>query len=239
MKGKPLYKKIAGKITYEIQNKMKANDKLLSENEMIKKYEVSRNTIRLALSELEKHGYIYRKQGKGAFVKSSFTTGVKLGTDYSFTNQMKAMGKTPHTKILNINLSKSNEEISNYLELENNENVYEIKRLRLANDTPMLLETTYLPVKVFPDLSIDDLASKPMYSVFHDKYGEDFDHAFENIYARTLTLEEATLLKIKNDFSCLLLQRCSYDQYNRPIEYTLSKARADKFVYTVKYEKDD
>lgn len=74
------------------EGKLKEHDKLLSEREYCDLYDISRATVRQAILELEKNGYIYKQQGKGTFV-SPQAFKQDLLKFYSFTDEMKKLGK--------------------------------------------------------------------------------------------------------------------------------------------------
>ncbi|MDC9259387.1 GntR family transcriptional regulator, partial [Clostridioides difficile] len=86
---RPVYSQLVDVWRKEIKNNYHPNDKLLSGREILRKYAVSRNTVREALSELENIGYIYRQRGKGTFVANMIDYTQKIGDEYSFTEQMK------------------------------------------------------------------------------------------------------------------------------------------------------
>ena len=93
----PLYYQLAEIILSEIESKnLKENDKLLTEREYAKKYELSRATVRQALAYLEEKGYVYKVQGCGTFVSSKVIQ-QKLLKVYSFTEEMKKLGKIPES----------------------------------------------------------------------------------------------------------------------------------------------
>ncbi len=96
----PLYDQLLNLLIEKIENEMEADTMLPSERELSKRYGLSRTTVRLALQELEKLGYIYRQHGKGTFVSDIRKQATNLSGSYSFTEQMKALGKQPETRVL-------------------------------------------------------------------------------------------------------------------------------------------
>lgn len=96
----PLYDQLVDILVNEINTKLKTNEKMMSEREICQKYDVSRTTVRLALSELENMGYIYKRHGKGTFVAALSQGKQNLMDNYSFTDQMRESGKAPQTKVL-------------------------------------------------------------------------------------------------------------------------------------------
>ncbi|WP_153057302.1 GntR family transcriptional regulator, partial [Streptococcus suis] len=106
---KPLYLQLVDELEVAIRERMAPNDKLFSERELTQVYGVSRITVRLALQELEKRGLVYKKHGKGTYVSEISDTAVDLSQAYSFTEQMKKIGKVPRTSILSFELVKASD----------------------------------------------------------------------------------------------------------------------------------
>lgn len=235
----PLYQKLVAEISKKIKNEYQANDKLPSERDIMQEFGVSRNTVRQALAELEQTGEIYRQHGKGTYVAQTNDQSVQLGefNNYSFTEQMKAAGRHPETKILSFKIEPSNEMVSENLNIKLHQNVVRIKRLRSADGSPMMLERTYLPASKFPDFDITDLQHNALYSVFEEKYGQLFYQADEQITAGILNFKEGNNLEVPPGSPCLRIKRVTLNQKKEKIEFTLSAARADQFIYEVHYER--
>ncbi|HBA0673512.1 TPA: GntR family transcriptional regulator, partial [Enterococcus faecium] len=140
---KSLYYQLVEILKQRIENSMVAHDKLPSERELTSFYGVSRTTVRLALQELEKMGYIYRQHGKGTFVSELRTNATDLAGAYSFTEQMRAMGKHPETKILAFKKIEATKYLASHLNVQLGEPLFQLDRLRLADDLPMMIEKSY------------------------------------------------------------------------------------------------
>ena len=96
----PLYDQLVDVLRDKIQNELKPGDLLPSERELTERYGLSRTTVRLALRELENLGLVVRRHGKGTFVASAETQATNLSQTYSFTEQMRELGRVPTTDIL-------------------------------------------------------------------------------------------------------------------------------------------
>lgn len=210
---------------------LKEESKLPSEREFCEKYEISRATVRQAIAELEKNNIIYKIQGKGTFIapKKMDQPLVKF---YSFTEEMKKLGKIPKSKILDFALEKSNDKISKILNIEPSSKIYKIVRLRLTDDIPLIYETTYLPANIFPKLTLKQLEKLPLYEVLKNKYDIKFSKAEESFLPILPQIKEANLLDISIDSPCIKIERITYSEENI-IEFTESVARGDKFKYKV------
>lgn len=228
-----LYGQLADKISESIETELKPHDLLPSERELSEIYGVSRTTVRLALQELENIGLIYKKHGKGTFVSSISESTLNLLGAYSFTEQMKSLGKTTKTIILDFEILESNKYFSSKLGIHTGTKVIKIKRLRLADGEPMMLERTYLPFKRFETLTSNMLEQKPMYDLFLEEYGEKIKYAEEEFYASIINAKDALSLEVFENSAALNLVRTTYNVDNEVIEYTLSVARADQFRYKV------
>ncbi|WEV71179.1 GntR family transcriptional regulator [Lactobacillus sp. ESL0785] len=230
---KPLYRQVISDLEMRI-SKLKANDKLPSERKLLMQYGVSRNTIRLALQDLEQRGLIYRLHGKGTFVSSMYLDQPNIGGMYSFSEEIKRAGQKATTKNQSLELVTPSEQIAKQLNLVSDEQTYKLVRIRLANDEPQIFSTTYLPKKLFPDLKLSDLQADTLYSVLKSKYSQLSVMAFEDVQAVNLSATESKFLAEKAGAASLKIYRKTINDKNVPIEFTISLARSDKFIYRSK-----
>ncbi|MEG2354098.1 MAG: GntR family transcriptional regulator [Clostridium sp.] len=232
---RPIYDQLVEILRNKIENEMIPNDKMLSERGICEQYGVSRTTVRLAMAELEHMGYIYKRHGKGTFVAALNRNSQNLMDSYSFTDHMKELDKNPSTKVLSFEVIESTKYFAEHLGITPSEKMIKIERLRLADGLPMMLERTYLPMREFAGLTEEQVTKKPLYEIFRDNYGEVIKVADEEFSAGILSEAEAKLLEVPVDSACLKLLRMTYNDDNRVIEFTLSVARSDKFVYKVRH----
>lgn len=231
----PLYNQLINILINDIKENYSPHSKILSEREICEHYNVSRTTVRLALSELENMGYIYKQHGKGTFASDILKDKKNLVENYSFTEHMKELNKNPQTIIVSFEEIVVNQHIGSVMGLPENERVYRLERIRCADKEPMMYEISYLPVSEFPNLSIEQVSSKALYDVFQDEYHQFIKYADEEFSASILTEKEADILKQVLKNSCLRIQRLSHNERDKVIEYTLSTARSDQFVYKVRH----
>ncbi|WP_342429569.1 GntR family transcriptional regulator [Neobacillus sp. FSL H8-0543] len=227
----PLYIQLMERLLNMIEEgKYCEHDKLPSERELCEQFDVSRITVRQTFQELEKEGYIYKKHGKGTYVASK-KHGQQLLTVWTFTEEMIRSDKHPETQVLSFERVQSKEKIRTALQFEGTEEVFKVKRLRLADGLPLLYEVSYLPVKWFPDLTREQLKEKSMYQVFEEKYSIKVEKAVEQFHAVNINENEAKLLKIKPSTACMKIVRHALFE-GSVVEYTESIARGDQFFYT-------
>ena len=232
---RPIYDQLVEILRNKIENEMEPNDRMLSERKICDEYGVSRTTVRLAMADLEHMGYIYKRHGKGTFVAALNQNSQNLMDSYSFTDHMKAQGKNPSTKVLSFEIVESTKYFAEKLGINPGEKIIKIMRLRLADNIPMMLERTYLPMREFAGLTQEKVIQKPLYEIFKEDYGEIIKVADEEFSAGIVSDKEAELLEVPIDSACLKLLRTTYNDNNIVIEFTLSVARSDKFVYKIRH----
>ena len=232
---KPLYAQLSEKLIAKINNDLSVGDMLPSERKLTELYEVSRTTVRLALNDLEKKGYISIQHGKGSFVVDHHKRLVNLSDMYSFTEQMKSIGKKPDTTLLGYSIVEDNEKLVEIF--ENTTNTFiKLIRLRSADGMPMLYEATYIPHDKFPDITPEELGARSLYDIFKEDYNQVVKLAHEEFSAGIASETEAAALDIDASSSVLEIYRTTINLNNEVIEYTESKARPDQFSYrTVHY----
>lgn len=232
----PLYAQLMDIIIGNIENGiLKRNEKIQSERELCATYNISRATVRQAIQELEKEGYIYKVQGKGTFVSHK-----KIKQDllkfYSFTDEMKREGRVPISKVLDFKILNCNLKIAQKMNIKKEEMIYKFTRLRLADNDPMLLETTYVPYNRFPGITKSDLEREAMYDIFTKRFDAHIDRA-EETFQPVLTREyEQKLFNMKKETPSLKIERITFES-ERIIEYTITIARGDRFKYHVYLDK--
>ena len=156
----PLYVQLTNILIDEIQL-LEIGSQIDTEREICSKYDVSRTTTRQALDELASSEYIIKVHGKGNFVANKYVE-QPLIEFYSFTDEMRRIGKKPLSKYIDFKSEVASDKVAGKLQINNGEKVYCFRRLRYGDDTALILETTYLPYVLFPDLSLDSLQTSPL-----------------------------------------------------------------------------
>ncbi|MBA2898111.1 GntR family transcriptional regulator [Clostridium beijerinckii] len=227
----PLYVQLMNILIEKIESSMEENEKLDSEREICKKYAVSRTTVREALDELEKNNYIYKVQGKGNFISPRVVEQDLIKVS-SFTEEMKKRGKNPTSKLLNFEIMEANSKVSKKLNIEKNELVYKISRIRIADNIPMIYEMTYLPYERFKQLTKDMIEKNPLYEILKNTFNISITSAEEVIESVLINKLESVYLEIPQGQAGLKFERIAYEQ-NEIVEYTITIARGDKYRYRV------
>lgn len=231
----PLYDQLVDLLREKIENELEPGALLPSERELSERYGLSRTTVRLALKELETLGLINRKHGKGTFVSDISLEATDLMGSYSFSDQMRSMGRVPETKVLEFEIVEATKSVAEHMGLRLGDKVFRMRRLRSADGIAMMVERSFLPVASFVTLTADDVVSKSLYEVIEQDYHVKIRAAEEEFYASIARNGDAAILGIPEGAPVLKLVRTTYSDKNAVIEFTQSVARADQFKYKVSH----
>ena len=230
--GEHLYLKLSDMLAEQIMDGTLPEGTLLpSERELCQKHGISRTTVRQALHDLNQKGYCQAIHGKGTVVIRPQIR-QELRSIYSFDEDMRRLGKTPETQIMDFVEIVPTGTVAALMRLPIGESVYRIMRLRLVNNEPMLLETNYLPCDRFPEFSRQMLENQSLYKVLSGKYSLNIDVAEETFEPILLRPLEAQMLHTGQGALGMLVERISYEN-GRVVEISKSVSPASKFKHHV------
>ena len=227
----PYYAQLAEILRGIIRDSLSAKETefLPSENELVSTYQVSRATVRQALSLLEREGLVHKAKGKGTFI-TKHRVRYPLTTLLPTTEDMQRRGWKPGVKVLSFGEVDTHAPITESLQLDPDDSLYELCRLRLGNDQPVGLQWAYLPVKVCPGLIEHDLATS-MTRIMEEECGVIFWSAQDFLRARLPTEYEAEHLQIPITLPVIYMERITFTPEGRPVEFLQSVWRSDKYEY--------
>lgn len=229
----PKYYQLSEILRHKIDNnEWQPHDPIPPERELETLYNVSRTTVREALNHLANQGYIYREHGRGTFV-SRPKMQQSLHTLHSFTDDMAVRGSVAGQRILSLERITPSDRVRQQLELSSGtESVMQVERLRHADDEPIGIQLAYLPLTVDQTITMEELLEVgSLYTLLETKFGLIPVEADETLEAIVANEREASLLKIKERSPLLMLERITYSQHRRPMEFVKMFYRADRYKY--------
>jgi len=206
---------------------------LPTEEALGQEYDVSRITVRQALSSLDQEGLIVRRRGKGTFVVKGAVSVEKPKLTGSMED-LVLMGIQTSTNILNTSIIDPPETIRESLELHGDEQVCRIEKIRSIEKSPFSYVINYLPSHIAEKIKIDDLTVKPLLMVLEESAGIRVNEADQTIEAAVADAHVASLLEIRVGDPLLKVERTVYDTKGKPVEYVSVLYRADKYFFRVK-----
>ena len=217
----PLYYQLKEIIKSRIESgELMPDDMLEPEETLCEIYNLSRNTVRKAISELKHEGLVYKVQGRGTFIKSPKISH-RFVTVVSFTEELLARGIKPSSVLLKIKLEKADKEVAEKLEINPGEEYYKIKRLRLGDGKPLGINLSRIPVKLCFGLDKYDLTSGSLYSLIEKEYGHRITKVVRIMETIPADAEVASMLKIRETFPVLRIIGIAYNQDKVPLDYCI------------------
>lgn len=214
-------------IKIELANRIKSGElevgaRLSTEKEMCDQYGCSRLTVRKALEELTREGYIYKIQGKGTFVKERTPQKQNFSVITSCSTLIRSQDMTPSKKILFEGLVPCSAEIAQQLGLAEGDPVLEYTRVYFANGTPVIYGRSYFNASVLPGIERFNLQNQSIIALLKEKY--DLEIHCSNRELRAVVSDDTTssLLSTPNHFPLLQvtdLKTGTRQNQEIPIEY--------------------
>jgi GntR family transcriptional regulator len=205
--------------------------RLLTEAELVKHFGVSRVTIRNAIRPLVDEGLFARERGRGTFLRSNKPENW-VGRLMGFSETIRDAGYEPGARILHQGMTNQHDDTVR--ELLEERAVWELKRVRLADDAPIAIEHAYYPPDIGLELEKRDLTSIVMYRVFESELGLDIKEASQTIGATRADRSSAELLRIEAGSPLLSMQRLTTAADGRLLELLRSVYRPNYFQFAIR-----
>jgi GntR family transcriptional regulator len=188
--------------------------------------QTSRTTVRQALGELVIEGRLVRRQGSGTYVaEPKITWPLYLA---SFTEQVGASGFTPSAEVLGTQRIAASGWLAQRLHLSARAPVYKLERLRLADNWPIAVETSWLPAAQFPGLTRLIRIHGSLHAILASHYGIRLQTGEESIETAPATPREAGPLRVDVGTPMLVVSRQNFDAEGTPVEFGRTWFRGDR-----------
>ncbi|HWR98774.1 MAG TPA: GntR family transcriptional regulator [Candidatus Methanoperedens sp.] len=232
-----LYLQLYGIIKEQIERgEWPVESQIPTEEELCRLYEVSKATVRIAVADLVREGYLRRRQGKGTFVcKRVIPEGLSMLT--SFKEIMLEAGVVFETRVLAQTVMMLTDELELKLDVPEDRHIVYLKRVRLVGEEPVLLQESYLPHAVCPALLTADLAGQlSVLELLERRCGVRVTRVRDYIELAALAEEEARILGLPPGSPALLLEQYFYAG-DAQVMYTRSVKRPERFRLFIELER--
>jgi GntR family transcriptional regulator len=214
----------------------KPNEQLPTEDALAAEFEVSKATVRQALRDLAQAGLVRREQGRGTFVAEAK---IQFGPRelHSFTEEMRDSGLPVRSRVLEQTVVAASSDIAAKLRVSEGAEVFVLRRLRLAGEEPMGLQTAHIPTDLVPGLLEVNFNVASLYETLGKRFGIVPDHASQKHFAVAVSREEAALLNVPEGSPALGGERLTFRRGGQPLELTHSLMRGDRYQIQLKLVK--
>ncbi|MFW5748303.1 MAG: GntR family transcriptional regulator [Chloroflexota bacterium] len=228
----PLYQQIQENIIQLIDNNLlNAGEALPSERQLSDVYGVNRMTVRQAIDGLVQKGLVNRKHGAGTFVATGRALQSFTPTVFGFSQRMREAGMNPSSRLLHRAIITPEPIVAHHLNLGLDEPVIILKRLRLVNDEPLMIETSYLSHAMFPGLIDADLETESLYHILEHNYDMVVVEAEHTMEPTMPDAYEAHHLGVEITMPTMLVRVLAFSRDRIPLEMSKAIVRGDRCRY--------
>jgi GntR family transcriptional regulator len=188
---------------------------------------VSRLTLRAAIDELVRDGYLDRRHGSGTYV-----TEPKIAqplTLTSFSDDMRRRGMTPGSRTLELTSVPAGARLAHRLGVSPEARLVRVKRLRLADRQPMAMEVLHVPEHLVPGLTRQDFDDHSFYELLRERYGITIASGTQSIEPTVTSEEESEVLGVPLHTPAFLFERTTVSESGRIVEFVRSIYRGDRY----------
>jgi GntR family transcriptional regulator len=239
----PLAQRVAEQLREMImQGKLGPETQLPKEPDLSTLLNVSRSTVRSALTILEQGGFILRRWGVGTFIAKNPPTYNNLNINSGVTQLIRSSGAAPGCIELLVTTRPASEHVANRLSLEPGAAVVIVERVRLANERRIVFSQDYLPQTLFssadgeiPMAEIEDSLrqDQSMYAFLRERCGLEIHHGIA--WIRPLTAEGyiAEKLQVARGNSILHIEQVDFNFSGEPVALADEYYVADAFTFSI------
>ena len=189
---------------------------------------MSHMTVRRALNELLSEGVIYGIPGKGLYVADR-KQDAEAGPLVGFSEDMAHRGMRASSRVLAAEVVAASTALASALGVTVGTPLVHLRRLRLADDQPMALQTTYLPQTLVPGLLDHDLAQHSLFDLLRGEYGLNLADSTRAVEAGLASDEQARLLDLTPPAPLLIVEQLTYLEDEQAIEFVRTAYRGDRY----------
>jgi GntR family transcriptional regulator len=208
-----------------------------SERQLSSDLGVSRLTLRAAVDELVREGYLVRRRGSGTFVSQPKIAQELTMT--SFSEDMRRRGMRPGSRTLSLTTTLAGARLGRLLHVSPSESIVVAKRLRLADGESMAIETLHVRESLVPGLEKKDLDQTSFYELLETRYGVAIASGIQTIEPTVTGEEESSALGVPLHSPAFLFERTSFAEDGQTVEFVLSIYRGDRYRLVTELNRRD
>ncbi len=211
---------------YILEESLQPHDRLPSERELSRLWGLNRSTLRSAMARLIREGRLYTIVGSGTYV-SEPKISRNLQDLKSFSKLVSEYNRKLETKVVSKQIVESDKFISKNLQVTLGYKILKLIRIRIVDDIPVILETSYLDHQRYSGLEKYDFGRESLYAVLEEKYQVNIAKGDERISVTYATDEDAGILNIPTGQAVFSLSGVVLDPEDIPVEYFTSLVRSE------------
>jgi len=212
---------------FELIDNLGVGEAIPSERQLSADLGVSRLTVRAALDELAREGFLIRRRGSGTFVSEPKIAQELTMT--SFTEDMRRRGMQPGSRTLSLDVVPAGARLGRFLHVSPSEPIVVAKRLRLADHESMAIETLHVRSALVPGLSGPELEGQSFYELLRSRYDIVIAGGMQTIEPTVTNEEESEALGVPLHSPAFLFERVTRSEKGEIVEFVHSIYRGDRY----------
>jgi GntR family transcriptional regulator len=214
-------------LVLDLIEQLDVGDAIPSERQLSSQFGVSRLTLRAALDDLAREGYLVRRRGAGTFVSEPKITQELTMT--SFTDDMRRRGMRPSSRTLELRVAPAGARLGRLLKVSPSEPVVIARRLRLADGESMAIETLHVRESHVPGLTRKELDERSFYELLSERYGIVIVGGHQTIEPTVTDEDESEALGVPLHSPAFRFERITHSQTGEIVEFVESIYRGDRY----------
>ena len=224
----PLYFQLKMLIQDEIKSgSYSADSPIPTEMELSQMFDISRTTVRQAISDLVKEGRLYRIKSKGTFVAHPKVEWGFFSRIQSFDDEVREAGMVPTTHVLEMKELLIPREVSLPMGLKDNAKGIYLYRKRSADDAPVVRVETYLPYDKCHFVLNHDFNRESLYDVLAKRQDTLITRIKRVCEAHAANSEDMEILEMKRGRPIHFFNSIGYNRKGEAVEYSNARYRGD------------
>lgn len=211
-----------------------ANEHIPSEDELCRTFDVSKATVRLAISELVREGYLKRQQGKGTFVS---TTGQQFGMAMKTRLTEDLYGETVRVEreLVDKGVRELPDDVRAFLRTADGH--YFVMCRGLIESEPVYLEELFIPLSVMPTIDEEPLCRVPFFDLIQERATKKIFKVVQTIEVANAAKQVADILRVVENSPALLLHRTFMGSDGAAIAYLRLYGKVGRYKIQTEFER--
>ncbi len=235
----PLYFQLEKLILEEIENgSYPVGSTIPTEKELSEIFDISRTTVRQAISDLVREEHLYRVKSKGTFVSHPKLNQGFIQSIQSFNDDVISAGRVPSTQVLEFSVISLDPETAMLMDRPEGSKTIYLYRKRMADGEPIVRVETYLPYEECSFVLDHDLNRESLYQVLSTQINTRITHMVRICEARSADGEDEAVLGLKRGRPIHYFQSMGYNRNHKLLELSVARYRGDQSRFRVEVDRE-
>lgn len=228
----PIYQQITDQVKVMIERgEIKSDEMIPTEKELCETYNLSRTTIRQAMNDLERGGFIHRVRGKGSFVRNEKIF-VIIPAVIKYYDEIKKISHVTKSRILKIEIEAAGPYIADKMNVSPDEKICKIKWVRYKKSEAVVFETLNILYSRVEGIEKLNLKDEKLIDVLKNVYKIEVDGLKEYLSAGKINDVESGYLNCQEGEVCLRVERFISEK-GKVVDYCQAVLKGEDFTYLI------